>query len=195
MYESDNEVLHFVVWIISKESNNWSFSLGIEGSICGNSSTDNKHLSDSAEPVSQLQHSSSLRFPPWPVNGLLKEWGCLTSWSMVLQVLFLSSDLDETGILSIAGIPPGKSDASGGIGPKHIVTLTSGFSARCRPMRPIFPVEFQLMPSLNYWLMALTHTRYNVCVCLTRDKLSTVVNPVADTLDILWTGLWLALAH
>ena len=43
-----------------------------------------------------------------------------------------------------AGIPPGKSDASGGIGPKHIVTLTSGFSARCRPMRPIFPVEFQL---------------------------------------------------
>ena len=45
---------------------------------------------------------------------------------------------------SKAGIPPGKSDASGGIGPKHIVTLTSGFSARCRPMRPIFPVEFQL---------------------------------------------------
>ena len=34
--------------------------------------------------------------------------------------------------------------ASGSIGPKHIVTLTSGFSARCRPMRPIFPVEFQL---------------------------------------------------
>ena len=47
--------------------------------------------------------------------------------------------------LSKAGIPPGKSDASGGIGPRHIVTSTSGFSARCRPMRPIFPVEFQLM--------------------------------------------------
>ena len=44
----------------------------------------------------------------------------------------------------IAGIPRGKSDASGGIGPKHIVTSTSGFSARFRPMRPIFPVEFQL---------------------------------------------------
>ena len=44
----------------------------------------------------------------------------------------------------LAGIPPGKSDASGGIGPRHIVTSTSGFSARCRPMRPIFPVEFQL---------------------------------------------------
>ena len=43
-----------------------------------------------------------------------------------------------------AGIPPGKSDASDGIGPKHIVTSTSGFSARCRPMRPIFLVEFQL---------------------------------------------------
>ena len=43
-----------------------------------------------------------------------------------------------------AGIPPGKSDASGGIGPKHIATSTSGFSARCRPMRPISPVEFQL---------------------------------------------------
>ena len=43
-----------------------------------------------------------------------------------------------------AGIPPRKSDASGGIGPKHIITLTSGFSARCRPLRPIFPVEFQL---------------------------------------------------
>ena len=46
--------------------------------------------------------------------------------------------------LSKAAIPPGKSDASGGIGPRHIVTLTSGFSARCRPMRPILPVEFQL---------------------------------------------------
>ena len=45
---------------------------------------------------------------------------------------------------SEAGIPPGKSDASGGIGPRHIVTSTSGFSARCRPMLPIFPVEFQL---------------------------------------------------
>ena len=43
-----------------------------------------------------------------------------------------------------AGIPPGKSNASDGIGPKHIVTSTSGFSARCRPMRPIFLVEFQL---------------------------------------------------
>ena len=43
-----------------------------------------------------------------------------------------------------AGIPPEKSDASGGIGPKHIVTLTSGGSARCHPMRPIFPVKFQL---------------------------------------------------
>ena len=41
-----------------------------------------------------------------------------------------------------AGIPPGESDASGGIGPKHIVTSTSGFSARCRPMRPISLVEF-----------------------------------------------------
>ena len=40
-----------------------------------------------------------------------------------------------------AGIPPGKSDASGSIGPKHIVTSTSGFSTRCRLMRPIFPVE------------------------------------------------------
>ena len=27
-------------------------------------------------------------------------------------------------------------------GPRHIVTSTSGFSVRCRPMRPIFPVEF-----------------------------------------------------
>ena len=44
----------------------------------------------------------------------------------------------------IAGIPPGTSDASGGIGPRHIVTSTSGFSARCRPMRPISPMEFQL---------------------------------------------------
>ena len=50
----------------------------------------------------------------------------------------------ELHSIALAGIPPGKSDASGGIGPKHIVTLTSGFSARCRPMRPIFPVEFQL---------------------------------------------------
>ena len=48
------------------------------------------------------------------------------------------------GIPALAGIPPGKSDASGGIGPKHIVTLTLGVSARCRPMRPISPVEFQL---------------------------------------------------
>ena len=31
-----------------------------------------------------------------------------------------------------------------GIEPRHIVTLTSGFSARCRPMRSILPVEFQL---------------------------------------------------
>ena len=43
-----------------------------------------------------------------------------------------------------AGIPPGKSDASGGIGPRPTVTSTLGFSARCRPMRPIFLVEFQL---------------------------------------------------
>ena len=50
-----------------------------------------------------------------------------------------------SAVLSKAGIPPGKSDASGGIGPKHIVTSTSGFSVRCRPMRPIYPVEFQLM--------------------------------------------------
>ena len=51
---------------------------------------------------------------------------------------------DGRTYVRIAGIPLGKSDASGGIGPKHIVTLTSGFSARCRPMCPISPVEFQL---------------------------------------------------
>ena len=34
---------------------------------------------------------------------------------------------------SKAGIPPGKSDASGGIGPRRIVTSTLGFSVRCRP--------------------------------------------------------------
>ena len=50
---------------------------------------------------------------------------------------------------SKAGIPPRKSDASGSIGPKYIVTLTSGFSARCRPMHPIFRVEFQLMTGLK----------------------------------------------
>ena len=46
--------------------------------------------------------------------------------------------------LPYAGIPPGKSDASGGIGPRHTVTSTLGFSARCSRVRPIFPVEFQL---------------------------------------------------
>ena len=51
----------------------------------------------------------------------------------------------DTSDVAKAGIPPGKSDASGDIGPKHIATLTSGFSARCRPMRPISLVEFQLM--------------------------------------------------
>ena len=55
----------------------------------------------------------------------------------------------ELHSIALAGIPPGKSDASGGIGPKHIVTLTSGFSVRCRPMRPIFPVEFQLYSRPN----------------------------------------------
>ena len=50
--------------------------------------------------------------------------------------------------MSIAGIPPGKSDALGGIGPRHIVTSTLGFSARCRPMRPIFPAEFHLMKQM-----------------------------------------------
>ena len=33
--------------------------------------------------------------------------------------------------VSKAGIPPGKSDASGGIGPRPTVTSTLGFSARC----------------------------------------------------------------
>ena len=48
------------------------------------------------------------------------------------------------------GIPPGKSDASGSIGPTHIVTSTSSFSGKCRPMRPIFPVEFQLKESHGF---------------------------------------------
>ena len=69
-------------------------------------------------------------------------------------IFFLDADIkphvdagrmDQVKDLPIAGIPPGKSDASGGIGPKHIVTSTSAFSARCRPTRPISPVEFQLM--------------------------------------------------
>ena len=71
----------------------------------------------------------------------------------------LCSDCEAYGLK--AGIPPGKSDASGGIGPRHIVTSTSGFPARCGPMRPIFPVEFQLkkrgltrnvLTSLRSWL-------------------------------------------
>ena len=59
-------------------------------------------------------------------------------------------DLVHVNAPGKAGIPPGKSDASCGIGPKHIVTSTSGFSARCRPMRPIFPVEFQLQGIYQY---------------------------------------------
>ena len=34
-----------------------------------------------------------------------------------------------------AEIPPGKSDASGGIGPKHVVTSTSGFNDWARLSR------------------------------------------------------------
>ena len=62
--------------------------------------------------------------------------------------------------MSLAGIPPGKSDASGGIGPKDIVTSTSGLSARCRPMRPIFPVEFQLYSMMQKCKKFLKRSTY-----------------------------------
>ena len=52
--------------------------------------------------------------------------------------------------VSKAVIPPGKSDASGGIWSRHTVTSTSGFSARCRRMRPISLVEFQLMKDSDF---------------------------------------------
>ena len=40
---------------------------------------------------------------------------------------------------SKAGIPPGKSDASGGIGPKNIVTLISVFFGQMPPDASDFP--------------------------------------------------------
>ena len=43
-----------------------------------------------------------------------------------------------------AGIPPGKSDTSGDIWPKNLMLKYRCVSARCRPMRPISSVEFQL---------------------------------------------------
>ena len=50
--------------------------------------------------------------------------------------------------LSIAGIPPGKSGASGDIWPKNLMLKYRCVSARCRPMRPIPPLEFQLSKRL-----------------------------------------------
>ena len=75
-------------------------------------------------------------------HGLLKQ-GTYLQWWWSVTVQWWVSGL-QVYLLRIAGIPPGKSDASGGIGPRPTVTSTSGFSARCRRMRPIFPVEFQL---------------------------------------------------
>ena len=66
--------------------------------------------------------------------------------------------------MSTAGIPPGKSDASGGIGPRPTITSTSGFSARCRPMRPISQVEFQLIRSHN------SRPRYKTIPCIPIKK-------------------------
>ena len=55
------------------------------------------------------------------------------------------ADIGRNNAICIAGIPPGKLDASGGIGPKNLMLKWRCVSARCRPMRPIFPVEFQFI--------------------------------------------------
>ena len=47
-------------------------------------------------------------------------------------------------VRSIATFSWNSTGEIGRIGPKYIVTSRSGFSVRCRPMSPIFPVEFQL---------------------------------------------------
>ena len=77
-------------------------------------------------------------FPP-VVDHMCSPLSCVSPmWALCCVE---SSRFDHA---SNAGIPPGRSDASGGIGPRPTGTSTLGFSARCRPMRPIFPVEFQL---------------------------------------------------
>ena len=82
----------------------------------------------------------------WPVRQ--KSMSSKPSFLTYVSLLF---DVRQEKRLNMpvstkAGIPPGKPDASGGIGPRPTLTSTLGFSSRCRQMRPIFPVEFQLTP-------------------------------------------------
>ena len=57
----------------------------------------------------------------------------------------------------------------GRIGPKHIVTSTSGFSTRCRPMRPIFPVKDSSRKN-----SPIRHYLRNTCLCSTNEILMRV---------------------
>ena len=98
-----------------------------------------------------------LSYPGWPPLSTtgVKKFTCLLFhllYTCILK-LYINSDYKLKINMSIAGIPLGKSDASGGIGPRHIVTSTSGFSSRCRLMRPIFPVEFQLKSVIIYIIL------------------------------------------